>query len=321
MTPVHAGSGGYSARNPAGINGLGGEGRWQGQRHAPDGLGGDRGRVYSERQQQATAAAYPADFAAYDHPDPTSQPARTAAPSRPRPFGGDGQGAGENGRPLDRFSDSAQSVGGEGAARKLAFERGEARWGNGGAAGQAENASDSVPRADFDELSSLCRDLLHEQKQLRQRLEEREERERLAAERSAQQEEATREHRQQQQDSQQQQRGVPRRGGGRSLTNQGTACSSSGEGRRRAPSSVRGSANAHAHAQRQDQRPKPKPGVAFGSSRPRMPGPTVDKPRVSAISKPVSAALMMQPGRGRRAKCGGGCGGEQRTGCFRLAGG
>eukprot|EP00903_Cladosiphon_okamuranus_P009417 g8981.t1 len=274
VTPVHASSGGYSARNPPGINGLVGNERWQGQRNAPDGLGGDRRRTYSERQEQPRAAAYPNDFAADSRQDPTSQPARTAAPSRPYPYGGDGQETGTAGRTLDRFGNSAQALSGEGAARKLAVERG-------GAAGEAESASDSVPRADFDELSNLCRDLLHEQKQLRQRLEEREERERLAAERSAQQEEATRQQQQQQQQHRQQ-RGGPRRGGGRSLPNQGASSSSNSDGRRRVPTSVRES------ALRQDQRakPKPKPGVAFGSSRPRMPGPTVDKPRVTANPKP-----------------------------------
>ena len=283
-TPAHAPSGGYSARNPPGVGGLDGEGRWRGQRNAPDGhMNGDRRGIYSEQQGQEPprAAAYPNDLVAHGHHDPTSQPARTAASSRPYPYGGNEQDAGSAGRPLDRFGDGAQGLGGEGAARKLAFERGgAARWVEGGAAGQAEGASDTVPRADFDELSSLCRDLLHEQKQLRQRLEEREERERLAAERLAQQEGATR------QQQQQQQCGVPRRGGGRSLANQATgSSSSSSDGRRRAPPSVRES------TLRREQRPtKPKPGVAFGSSRPRMPGPTVDKPRSAAIPKPVSEA-------------------------------
>eukprot|EP00752_Nemacystus_decipiens_P010618 g9456.t1 len=271
VTPVHDSSGDYSAINPPGIHGLDGEGRWQGQRSAPDGPGGGGGRTYSERPQQASAASCSTDVAANGHPHPTDQPTRPAAPSRP--FGGDNLGAGNAGRPRDRLSDSVQSLCGEGTARELAFEGARARWGDGGA---AENVSDSVPRADFDELSSLCRDLLHEQKQLRQKLEEREERERLAVERAAQQEEATRQHRQQQQ-----QRGIPRRGGGRSLANQGTASSSGGggDGRRWGPLLARESKNAY--ALRQDQRPKPKPGVAFGSSRPRMPGPTVDKPRAS----------------------------------------
>lgn len=268
------------------MNGLDGEGRWQGRRNAPglkqDDLGGDRRRIYSERQQQTSAAVYPNDLAANGRQNPTSQLARTATSSS-RPFGGDDRGASEagGGAPLDRFGVSAQPqpLGGEGAARKLAFERG-ARWGEGGAAGQAENASDSVPRADFDELSSLCRDLLHEQKQLRQRLEEREERERVAAERTAQQEEATRQHRQQQHDRQQQ-RGVPCRGGGRTSASQGTA-SSNGDGRRRVPS-VRESAVRH-----DDHRPKPKPSVAFGSTRPRMPTPTADRPQVAGNPKPVS---------------------------------
>lgn len=305
VTPVHAASGGYSARNPPGIDGHVGNERWQGQRNAPDGLDGDRRRMYSEWQEQPRAAAHPNDFAANGRQDPTSQPAQTAAPSRPCPYGGDDQETGNAGRPLDRFGNGAQALSGESAARKLAFERGGARWVDGGAAGEAESASDSVPRADFDELSSLCRDLLHEQKQLRQRLEEREERERLAAERSSQQEEARRQR--------QQQRGAPRRGGGRSLANQGTSSSSiSSDGRGRVPTSVRES------ALRRDQRPKPKPGVAFGSSRPRMPGPTVDKPRVAANPKPVSEEPMQQ-GLGRAHEVLGMWWG-QRVGCFCLAG-
>lgn len=90
-----------------------------------------------------------------------------------------------------------QPAGEQDTATTLALERGS----RGGGA-----RDDVVPRADFDELSNLCRDLLLEQKDLRRKLEEREERERLAERRHNQDHDKI-----QQQQKRQQQNGHPHR--------------------------------------------------------------------------------------------------------------
>lgn len=280
VTPLHASSGGYASRNPPGVSGLDVESRWQGRQNMPadrqehqESLGGDHRRSYVA-PRQTNAAAFPNDFAVDGRRDLTSQ-ARTDASSGH--IDGYGQGVGEEGRPRGRFDASAHSLSGESAARKLAFERG-GRGGEGATVGQAGDVSDSsVSRADFDELSSLCRDLLLEQKQLRQKLEEHKEREQVAAERTEQEDEMMR---------QQQQRGIPRRGGGRTVATRG-------DGRRRAPS-LPGSTASRVQGNKvrdialcHDGKPRPKPGVAFGSTKSRMPSPTAENPRVAAGSKSV----------------------------------
>lgn len=66
----------------------------------------------------------------------------------------------------DQAQTRLQEFTGEGDTRRDAFDTGHGRG----------SCEDVVPRADFDELSSLCRELLLEQKQLRKRLEESEQR-------------------------------------------------------------------------------------------------------------------------------------------------
>lgn len=284
-TPLHASSGGYAPREPPGVGGLDVESRRQGRQNMPgdrnnrqESLGVDHRRPHVQ-PLQTHVAAFPDDVAVDGRRDLTCQ-ARTDTSSGH--VGGYCQGVGEEGRPGVRPDGSAQSLSGGSAARKLAFERG--RGGEGLAVGEAGGGSDNVPRADFDELSNLCRDLLLEQKQLRQRLEEHEERAQVAAERSAQEQETMR---------QQQQRGVPRRGGGRTAPTRGQGKTSNSDGRQQA-SSLSGSAAWRAqgtmvrdNALRHESKPKPKPSVAFGSTRSRMPSPTAEKPPVAAEPKAV----------------------------------
>lgn len=280
ITPLHASSSGYASRQPSGVCGVDVASRWQG----PQNMLGDRSshqqslsgghRMPYVQPLQENVAALPNDVAVDGRRDLTSQ-ARTDTSSGY--IDGYGQG---------RFDASAQSLGGEREARKLAFERG--RGGEGLTVGQAGDVTDSVPRADFDELSNLCRDLLLEQKQLRQRLEDHEKRVQVTAERDAREEETAR---------QQQQRGIPRRGSGRTTPTRGQGTTSNGDGRRRAPL-LPGSTASRAQgnkvrdsALRHDNKPKPKPGVAFGSTRSRMPSPTVEKPRVAAGPKSVRSRV------------------------------
>lgn len=152
-----------------------------------------------------------------------------------------------------------QPAGEEDTSTTMALEQG-ARVGG------ARN--DVVPRTDFDELSDLCRDLLLERKELRRKLEDREERERLA-ERGHQQGVEKKQ--------QQQQNGHSHRKPFRGVTGSKTviAASASVEGRRRLPhlpalpsSRVQGGRRAQENGPRRDS--KAKPDVAFGSTVSRM---------------------------------------------------
>lgn len=142
-----------------------------------------------------------------------------------------------------------------------------------------------VPRSDFDELSNLCRELLLEQKQLRRKLEEKEERDRLA----------------QQFDHRRQHVGVsakPRRNSMESQRPTGLGAPSAREngiGRRSSGARpLQGQAsNSTIHGERQcgvgpRRDSKAKPAVAFGSTVPRMGiGSKVERPRVGNGSSQV----------------------------------
>lgn len=157
-----------------------------------------------------------------------------------------------------------QSFGDESVARKLKFERDDE---------EDLQREDVVPRADFDELSSLCRELLMEQKVLRRKLEDREERE-LLAERARQED-----------------RPKPRpdrtsNSAGKPSYARAPAPAASGDGRRR-PHAMPGS-GARAQGRTGGVRGNmfggdrtTKPRVAFGSSMSRMGQP-------QTVARPVS---------------------------------
>lgn len=168
----------------------------------------------------------------------------------------------------------------EATARRLAIDEGGAGGGRGIAGiattGVPEAEVDVVPRSDFDELSSLCRDLLLEQKELRRKLEEREERDRLA-------------------EQTQPQRSKPRRAsaGSQKTTAAVANASDRGDGSRRRISLqlVHGQMMQEewerGHGLRRDRFVKP--GVAFGSTVPRTPlGSKEERPRVDSGQKQVS---------------------------------
>lgn len=260
----------YGSRKPqAGSESNNGE-RWQGRQRAPNNswdqerLGHGYGS-YAEPPQRS-AAEPPVDFGREGRHDVPAY-AQHDAPPRSDGKGQAGWG-GEAGRQGNQYS-AAPSQREEGTARKLAFERsgrGSARDG------------DMVPRADFDELSSLCRDLLEEQKHLRRKLEEREEREQLA--------ERSRQNELQQRDQQtRHSRGNAHRGKVGSKAG-GVATVVSGDARRRVPQlhapQVKGS-SARERAPRRDAQAKP--AVAFGSTMSRTEQPRkVDKPRGTVSS-------------------------------------
>ncbi|CAB1105145.1 unnamed protein product [Ectocarpus sp. CCAP 1310/34] len=278
IAPVNGSAmyGGYASMNPHGINDRGYEGG--GQRHpgAPayrrDQVSLDYRRPYAHPQQTDTAVC------AGDH-DPGGRQdlasdvqARTQTSSRR--FDEYRQGFGDAGRAQGQFDTTGQARGAESATGKLAFEE------EGGSS--AAQSCDSVPRADFDELSNLCRDLLLEQKELRRKLEDREERDRLAAERPR--EEMTRRPKKHQDREHQHQRGVARSGGAGRQPSGGTT-SRRGDRIRRTQtlsgsgaSRMQGGSNPSTLSR--ERKPVPKSGVAFGSTRSRMPSPTVEKPRV-----------------------------------------
>lgn len=193
-----------------------------------------------------------------------------------------GRRGGEVERPNDEHSakTAQQPLGGEGhTARKLSFGRGGRELGGPG--------DDVVPRADFDELSNLCRDLLLEQKDLRRKLEEREEKERLADKNARESE------------LQQQQRSAyahggrqPRRAALGSKASDAAVSNRKGDGRRRSPQLSTGSASSRVQNNNSGREStlrhvsKAKSSVAFGSSVPRMEQPrkvdSRDRPRGSA---------------------------------------
>lgn len=300
VIPVHGGStaaGGNEPDYTEGVGGLGCVGAWQGRQSAPDDGQGQsaeyRGRRGSD-QLQVDLPVHPTDLAASGRREVASHvQARNDTLSR-HVSDYDGRSA-EAGRPRGRLSPTTHSHTGDSAARTLAFGRtgrGEASTAHEGGGGY----SDSVPRADYDELSNLCRDLLLEQKRLRQKLEEREERENLAAERSTQQDELSRQHRQEDEEKHQRRRMPRRRGTG--TRKSGEVASSIGDGKGRDPS-ISGSATSRVQSNviregtvRRDDKPNPKPAVAFGSTRSRMPHPSVPKPRITSGSKSVSHRLL-----------------------------
>lgn len=275
---------GYAAMNPPGINDRGYQGGGKGHPGAPayrrDQVSGDHRRSYADLQQTDTAV--PAgDYAPHGRQDLASDvQARTHTSSRH--FDEYRQGVGDAGRPQGRLDTTGQARGAESATRKPAFE------GEGGSS--AAQSNDSVPRADFDELSNLCRDLLLEQKELRRKLEDREERDRLAAE--IPREEMTRRPKKHQDKEHQQQRGIPRSGGAGGRPSGGTT-SRSGDRIRRTQSLSGSEASRmqgvnNPSTPRRERKPIPKSGVAFGSTRSRMPSPTVEKPRVPPVSSSIS---------------------------------
>lgn len=160
-----------------------------------------------------------------------------------------------------------------------------------GAAGSIRTARDEVdlvPRSDFEELTSLCRELLLEQRELRRKLEEREERGRLG------------DHSNQQQQT----RGTskPRRGSMGLQKPVGSGGSSArGDGVGRKTSGARSLPGQATKSRIQGERqwgnvarrdPGVKPGVAFGSSVPRMKmGSKVEQPRVGFGSSQVTGGV------------------------------
>lgn len=142
---------------------------------------------------------------------------------------------------------------------------------------------DVVPRADFDELSNLCRDLLLEQKKLRRRLEEREE------------EESRAERLQQRNDDYQigesRRQGLgparPGAGSGRDVRKRGVRQGVQGEPRGKG-------IGMRESGLRRDSRDKPK--VAFGSTVPRsgQPRPEDNRPLVTASSAQVAYGECME---------------------------
>ncbi|CAM9140799.1 unnamed protein product [Ectocarpus sp. 8 AP-2014] len=278
IAPVNgsAMNGGYASMNPPGINDRGYEGGGQGHPGAPayrrDQVSGDYRRPYAHPHQTDTAV-YAGDYAPDGHQDLASDvQARTHTSSRR--FDEYRQGFGDAGRPQGRLDTTGQARGAESATRKPAFV----------AEGvcSAAQSSDSVPRADFDELSNLCRDLLLEQKELRRKLEDREERERLAAERPR--EEMNRRPKKHQDREHQHQRGVARSGGAGGRPSGGTTSRSGDRIRRTQSLSGSGASRVQGGSNpstlRRERKTVPKSGVAFGSTRSRMPSPTVEKPRV-----------------------------------------
>ncbi|CAM9175618.1 unnamed protein product [Hapterophycus canaliculatus] len=290
--PVHGGStssGGNRPDYPRGVGSLGCVGERQGRPSAPD----DRQEepaAYHERPcpdpLQVGLPAYPNDLAANGRREVTSHLEARNDTLSLRVGGGNVRNA-EGGRPGERVNKTTLPLTGESAARTLVFDRNGREEAS--AAKAVGGSSDSVPRADFDELSNLCRDLLLEQKRLRQKLEEREERENLATERSVQRDELARQNRQQEQEMRQQRR-MPRRGGVGARKSGGTN-SRIGDEKLLDPS-LSGSATSRVQGNfvqkstvRRDSKPKPKSAVAFGSTRSRMPSHPVEKPRVTSGSK------------------------------------
>ncbi|CAN0476037.1 unnamed protein product [Ectocarpus sp. 12 AP-2014] len=269
-------NGGYASMNPPGINDRGYDGGGQGHPGAPvyrrDQVSGDYRRPYAHPQQTETAV-YAGDYAPDGRQD-LALDAQVRTHTSSRRFDEYRQGFGDAGRPQGRLDTTGQARGAESAARKPAFEAEGVR--------SAAQSSDSVPRADFDELSNLCRDLLLEQKELRRKLEDREERDRLATERSR--EEMTRRPKKHQDREHQHQRGVSRSGGAAGRPSGGTPCRSGDRIRRTQSLSGSGASrmlgSSNPSTLRRERKPVPKSGVAFGSTRSRMPSPTVEKPRV-----------------------------------------
>lgn len=282
IAPVNgsAMNGGYASMNPPGINDRGYEGGGQGHPGAPayrrDQVSGDYRRPYAHPQQTDTAV-YAGEYAPDGRQDLASDvQARTHTSSRR--FDEYRQGFGDEGRPQGRLDTTGQARGAESATRKPAFEA--------EGVSSAAQSSDSVPRADFDELSNLCRDLLREQKELRRKLEDREERDRLATERPR--EEMTRRPKKHQDREHQHQRGVARSGGAGGRPSGGTTSRSGDRIRRTQSLSGSGASRmlggSNPSTLRRERKPVHKSGVAFGSTRSRMPSPTVEKPRVPPVS-------------------------------------
>lgn len=147
---------------------------------------------------------------------------------------------------------------------------------------------DLVPRSDFEELTNLCRELLLEQKELRRKLEEREERGRPADHSNQQQKiRAT---------------SKPRRGSIGSQKPAGLGSSSArGDGVGRRTSAAAALPGQAANSRMQGERqwgnvarrdPRVKPGVAFGSSVPRMEVRSkVERPRLGVSSSQVRGGV------------------------------
>ena len=279
----------YRPRTPHEVGGPGREGGWQGQQRAPYGTPGQEalGRGHNPRVQPGTGASAALNdvgggrrgFAEHTH---------NGAPSPRDGYdlggcdGSTGRSSFQHGavRPQGEQESAAREQ--ESAARTLAFERG----GLGQHAGPQDvvhaRTEDVVPRRAFNELTNLSRHLLLEQKRLRGKLEEREEREQLA-------EQA----RQQELDRRQQQNRHPRETlrGGRGGSKVGGVAAGGGDRRPRAsPAPSRASRvqgkSARDNAVRRDA--KAKPCVAFGSTVSRLEQTRpVEKPRSAADSTTV----------------------------------
>lgn len=274
----------YRPRDSHRANGPGSEGGWQVQQRAPDAPPGQEALGQDHRSRvQPDAGPSAAHNDAGGGRRGFTEHSHNSAPS---PRNGYGRGGYEDPTGGSGFQhDAPQPQGGqESTARTLAFERG----------GQHDHAGpqdvvhagpqDLVPRRDFDELSNLCRDLLLEQKRLRGKLEEREEREQLAEQ--ARQQELVR---------RQQQSRHPRealRGGRGGSKLGGLAAGGGGDRRPRAsqapsPASRVQGKIARENAVRRDA--KAKPSVAFGSTVSRLEQTRpVEKPRSAASSITVS---------------------------------
>lgn len=274
---AHAPPPAHRSKGPHGVGGPGNEGGWQDQQRVPDDASGREalGQNHRPRVQPdtGTSAAFNdaggggrQDFAERTH----------HGASLPRDgYGGEGFD-GPTGRCNYQLG-AGVPQGQEGAARTLTFERGGARQHEGPLSGINAERQDVVPRRDFDELSNLCRDLLLEQKRLRGKLEEREEREQLA--KQVRHQEADRHQQQVRQARENVRRGKEgaKLGGGaaaggnrRSRASQVPSLAFPGQGN-----------NARDSAVRRDS--KAKPSVAFGSTVSRM-----EKTR--PVEKPRSAA-------------------------------
>lgn len=251
--PAYGGLPEYGSRSPGGGRGLDAGGGWQPRDGGPD----DRhGRDRPSRDHDALSPMGP--VTGYDR-------------AGGRHTGAHPQDAAPNGCQAHRQGGIVPQASEEDADRTWPPQREREERGS-------ERKNDVVPRADFDELSDLCRDLLLEQKELRRKLEEREEREMLA-------EQARRnEH----------PHGEPRRGG--VGPNARGAVPANGNGRRSSRQVTGSIRRAQCDRAREIgvRRDKTKQGVAFGSTLPRMEQTHVgDRPRATAGSKQVIFGLLV----------------------------
>ncbi|CAM9383451.1 unnamed protein product, partial [Scytosiphon promiscuus] len=281
---------GNEPNNPLGVGDLGCADEWRVQQNAPDNRQGQSagflGRPFPD-PVQVDSSKYPNDPAPRGRQEGQEMQVQAPHDTLLRNLDGYGGGNAEAGRPRGCLNETTSPNRGESAVRTSAFDRSER--GATSATQEIGGYSDSVPRADFDELSSLCRDLLLEQKRLRQKLEEREERESLTAERSAQNNKVARQHRKYNHETHQQ-RQMPRRGRGETRGSGGIPSTTS-DGKWHDPSTSGSAASrmrtdsVRKSAVGRDSKIKPKSAVAFGSTKSRMPSSPAGKPRAHQMSR------------------------------------